>query len=131
MIKKISKHGPFLGCSDWPKCDGTLSIDGESTKVSVETGHSCPKCQNILIKRNGRNGEFFGCKAYPVCKFSAAIGEDGSPIEKKASAAKDTGHKCPKCNKGSMLERKGRYGKFFGCSAYPKCKNIMKTLGGS
>lgn len=131
MIKKISKHGPFLGCSDWPNCDGTLSIDGESTKVSVETGHKCPKCANILVKRKGRNGEFYGCKAYPVCKFSAAIGEDGSPVERKKAEAKDTGHKCPKCKKGTMLERKGRYGKFFGCSAYPKCKNIMKTLGGS
>lgn len=130
MIKKISKHGPFLGCSDWPKCDGTLSIEGESTKVSVETGHSCPKCQNILVKRKGRNGEFYGCKAYPVCKFSAAIGEDGSPVERKKAEAKDTGHKCPKCKKGTMLERKGRYGKFFGCSAYPKCKNIMKKLPG-
>ena len=130
MIKKISKHGPFLGCSDWPKCDGTLSIEGESTKVSVETGHSCPKCQNILVKRKGRNGEFYGCKAYPVCKFSAAIGEDGSPVERKKAEAKDTGHNCPKCKKGTMLERKGRYGKFFGCSAYPKCKNIMKKLPG-
>jgi len=129
MVKKISKHGAFLGCSDWPNCDGTLSIDGESSsKVSVETGHKCPKCSNILVRRKGRNGEFYGCKAYPVCKFSAAIGEDGTPIENKKAPAKDTGHKCPKCKKGSMLERKGRYGKFFGCSAYPKCKNIMKTL---
>jgi ribonuclease HI len=29
--------------------------------------------------------------------------------------------KCPKCN-GKLLERKGVYGKFFGCSNYPKCK---------
>ena len=35
---------------------------------------------------------------------------------------------CPKCKKGTMIERSGRYGKFFGCSRYPKCKNIMKTL---
>jgi len=132
MVKKISKHGPFLGCSDWPNCDGTLSIDGESkSSVSVETGHSCPKCSNILVKRKGKNGEFYGCKAYPVCKYSAAIGEDGTPIENKKPEPKDTGHKCPKCKKGTMLERKGRYGVFYGCSAYPKCKSILKSLGGS
>ena len=131
MVKKISKHGPFLGCSDWPNCDGTLSIDGESkSSVSVETGHSCPKCSNILVKRKSKNGEFYGCKAYPVCKYSAAIGEDGTPIENKKPKPKDTGHKCPKCKKGTMLERKGRYGIFYGCSAYPKCKSILKTIGG-
>lgn len=129
MVKKISKHGAFLGCSDWPTCDGTLSIDGESnSKEVVETGHKCPLCQNILLKRSGKNGDFFGCKSYPVCKYTATVGEDGNPVEKKKPEAKSTGVTCPKCKKGEMLERKGKYGKFYGCSRYPKCKNIMKSI---
>ena len=28
---------------------------------------------------------------------------------------------CPKCN-GKLVERSGKYGKFIGCSNYPKCK---------
>tara|TARA_A200000159_G_scaffold164578_1_gene194907 strand:+ start:3201 stop:5273 length:2073 start_codon:yes stop_codon:yes gene_type:complete len=129
MVKKISKHGAFLGCSDWPTCNGTLTIDGKSTsKETVETGHKCPKCSNILLKRDGRNGSFFGCKSYPACKYTAAVGESGEPIESVKNVAKDTGVTCPKCKKGKMLERKGRYGKFYGCSAYPKCKNIMKSV---
>lgn len=28
---------------------------------------------------------------------------------------------CPQC-KGALVERKGRYGRFLGCSNYPKCK---------
>jgi DNA topoisomerase-1 len=129
MIKKISKHGAFLGCSDWPSCDGTLSIDGESkAKESVETGHKCPKCSNILLKRSGKNGDFFGCKSYPACKYTATVGEDGSPKESPKKTAKSTGVTCPKCKKGEMLERSGRYGKFYGCSAYPKCRHIMKSV---
>jgi DNA topoisomerase-1 len=129
MIKKISKHGVFLGCSDWPTCDGTLSIDGESkAKTSVETGHKCPKCSNILLQRGGKNGSFFGCKSYPVCKYTATVGEDGNPKESTKKPAKSTGVSCPKCKKGDMLERNGKYGKFYGCSNYPKCKNIMKTV---
>jgi len=129
MIKKISKHGPFLGCLEWPTCDGTLPVDGESKKSeSVETGHKCPKCSNILILRSGRNGKFFGCKSYPACKYTAAVGDGDVPVETKKSKAKSTGVDCPKCKKGEMLERKGRFGKFYGCSGYPKCKNIMKTL---
>ena len=129
MIKRISKHGPFLGCSDWPNCDGSLSIDGEDKKSeSVETGHKCPKCSNILVTRNGKNGKFYGCKSYPACKYTAMIGEDEKPVEVKKAKAKSTGVDCPKCKKGEMLERKGRYGKFYGCSAFPKCRNIMKTI---
>lgn len=30
-------------------------------------------------------------------------------------------HICPKCG-GQLVERKGRYGKFWGCSNYPRCK---------
>lgn len=29
--------------------------------------------------------------------------------------------KCPKCG-GNLLKRKGKYGSFWGCSNYPKCK---------
>lgn len=129
MVKKISKHGAFLGCSNWPTCDGTLSIDGGSNaKEVVETGHSCPKCSNILLKRSGKNGDFFGCKSYPACKYTATVGEDGNPKENEKKAAKSTGVTCPKCKKGEMLERNGKYGKFYGCSAYPKCRHIMKSV---
>lgn len=29
--------------------------------------------------------------------------------------------KCPQCG-GNLLERSGKYGPFFGCTNYPKCK---------
>jgi len=126
MGKKISKHGVFISCVTWPKCDGTLSLDGKAKAVAVETGHKCPKCANILVERKSKTGLFLGCKAYPSCKYSASIDEDGNPIEKKKSTAKKTGDKCPKCKKGDMLERKSKFGKFAGCSRYPKCKQTIK-----
>ena len=33
---------------------------------------------------------------------------------------------CPKCD-GKLVERQGSYGKFLGCSNYPKCKFKKKT----
>ena len=33
--------------------------------------------------------------------------------------------KCPKCG-GNLIERKGRYGRFMGCSNYPQCKFTQK-----
>lgn len=128
MTKKLSKFGPFLACSAWPSCDGTLSIDGEKSEEAVDSGHKCPECSNILIKRKGSRGAFFGCKSYPVCKFTAAVGENDEVIVKKKSKVKKTGVTCPKCKKSEMVERKGRFGLFFGCSGFPKCRNIMKTI---
>jgi uncharacterized membrane protein len=32
---------------------------------------------------------------------------------------------CPRCG-GKLVERNGKYGKFYGCSNYPKCKFIKK-----
>lgn len=34
-------------------------------------------------------------------------------------------NKCPKCG-GDLVERNGMYGKFIGCSNYPKCRFIKK-----
>lgn len=31
-------------------------------------------------------------------------------------------NKCPKCGSGYLMIRKGKYGKFLGCTGYPKCK---------
>jgi DNA topoisomerase I len=117
MIKKISKHGPFLACTSWPKCNGTRNIDGTDNKIEVETGKPCDKCGNIMIKRKGKNGDFWGCKSFPICKNTEVIFAEG---EEKVS--------CDKCGDGFMIKRKGKYGFFFGCSSYPKCKNIKKVI---
>ena len=34
---------------------------------------------------------------------------------------------CPKC-KSELVERTGAYGKFFGCSSYPKCRYTYKEI---
>lgn len=33
--------------------------------------------------------------------------------------------KCPRCG-GEMVLRKGKYGKFWGCKSYPKCKGTRQ-----
>ena len=32
---------------------------------------------------------------------------------------------CPRCG-SKLIERNGRYGKFIGCSSYPRCKYIKR-----
>jgi DNA topoisomerase-1 len=34
---------------------------------------------------------------------------------------------CPNCNTGSVVLKKGKYGRFLGCNSYPDCKTILKV----
>ena len=38
--------------------------------------------------------------------------------------------KCPECD-GDMVSRKSKYGTFWGCKAYPKCKGTRDSMGRS
>ena len=33
---------------------------------------------------------------------------------------------CPKCKEGHLISRKGKFGKFMGCTKYPKCDYTSK-----
>lgn len=45
----------------------------------------------------------------------------------KSNNIKENNMICPKCG-GYLVERNGKYGKFIGCSNYPKCKYTIKKL---
>jgi Zn-finger domain associated with topoisomerase type I len=49
--------------------------------------------------------------------------------QKQAHAAsvreRTSGTTCPYCN-AQLVRRNGKYGEFWGCSSYPKCKFIRK-----
>ena len=36
MVQRRSKHGPFWGCSAFPRCQGVVRLSTEATKVSAE-----------------------------------------------------------------------------------------------
>ncbi|MEW6646642.1 MAG: type I DNA topoisomerase [Pseudomonadota bacterium] len=114
---RLGRRGRFIGCSGYPECDYTRNLNEtaeqkEEAPPEVVEGRTCPKCDSPLIIRQGRYGKFIGCSAYPKCKFI-------EPLEKPA----DTGVTCPECKKGTLVQRKSRYGKmFYSCNTYPDCK---------
>lgn len=110
---RLGRHGKFIGCTKYPDCDYTrdLNADKAEAEAPQEVGRDCPECGSPLIFKRGRYGKFIGCSGYPKCKYI-------EPLEKP----KDTGVTCPKCNKGTIMQRKSRRGKiFYSCSTYPKC----------
>lgn len=78
----------------------------------------CPKCDGPMIVKLAKTGKFLSCAKFPEC--DGARMENGDVIE----GPKPTGEKCPKCEKGDLVERTGRFGKFIACANYPKCKYI-------
>ena len=95
----------------------------ESQKVKELIGEKCPQCGKDLLKRSGRFGEFIACSGFPKCKYSRNIQNDGQneSVKTAKKPVVSTGITCPKCQKGEIVERISRRGKFYGCSAYPKC----------
>ncbi|MEP6755564.1 MAG: type I DNA topoisomerase [Chthonomonadales bacterium] len=115
-------YGPF---------DASVALAHEQMErvkpVQVETEFTCPNCGKMMMLRKSRFGEFLGCSGYPKCK--TVLNVDGTPREAEAKAEPIVSDQvCPKCGK-PLYEREGRFGKFLGCSGYPKCKTIVNLPG--
>ena len=53
--------------------------------------------------------------------FEKNLNEKYSEVEKEDIAEKPTKKNCPKCG-SPLVERLGRYGRFYACSKFPECK---------
>jgi len=117
---RLGKRGRFIGCTAYPDCDYTRSLDEgreESLKPDVVEGRSCPKCDSELLIKKGKYGKFIGCSNYPKCKHIESL-----------EKPEDMGVTCPECNKGSITKRKSRYGTYFySCNRYPDCRYAIKN----
>ena len=93
----------------------------------VPAGIDCNQCGSPMIIKWGKRGEFLSCSTYPECKNAKPFhyDEDGNikVVEKVQPEVSDIN--CDKCGK-PMVIRQSRYGKFYGCSGYPGCKNIKR-----
>ncbi len=110
----------------------TVSMKTLEIKKTTEqpAGGSCPKCgKGALIYKWGKNGKFIACSNFPSCKYTASLDQNtarGNDENKSPSVSerKEFG-KCPKCGKGTLIERKGKFGKkFIACDQYPKCRYV-------
>ncbi len=118
LVSKLGRNGRFIGCSNYPECDYTRSLNEDENNEEGETEkpeRDCPKCGEELVYKQGKYGKFIGCSAYPKCKHIESLNKP-----------EDTGVTCPLCNKNTLSKRKARRGNFFySCQGYPKCKYIV------
>lgn len=105
LIVKIGKYGKYLACPNYPTCKNIKSYQtetGEEEKSEIP----CEKCKTFMVYRQGPYGRYLKC---PECGENKAI-------------VIDTGITCPTCQKGSLIRRRSKRGRYFyGCNRYPEC----------
>ncbi len=111
-----------------------LMKDGYDVKVHGEQPERdvpCPKCTHGRLQRRGRaqdRGIFYGCSLWPYCEYrQPACPHCGTGLQAKVDGSylcrdcRKAVEGCPRCF-GWLLEKRGKYGRFIGCSNWPDCK---------
>lgn len=123
MLLRTSKTGSqFLGCSGYPDCKTTMSLNvmqeieddnGEPKEKQEEVcEEKCEKCGSNMIFKLGPYGKYMECT--------------NSECKHRKPYRKSTGVTCPKCGKGTIVERKSKRGTvFYGCDKYPDCDFVL------
>jgi DNA topoisomerase-1 len=90
-------------------------------REEVPTDLECPKDGGKLVIKFGKNGSFVACTNYPDCKFTSEFErlDDGTI---KLQGDTKTGEKCTSCEGGELIEKRGKFGRFIGCTNYPECR---------
>ena len=83
------------------------SLNEQSNEPEV-CEEKCEKCGSDMIFKTGPYGKYMEC-TNENCKH-------------RKPYRKSTGVACPKCGKGTIVERKSKRGTiFYGCDKYPEC----------
>ena len=111
----------------------------ENIKTKEEpTDRVCEKCGKPMVIKWGRYGRFLACTGYPECKNTQELasvlagtaagtngGASGGAVSAEAPVIPEDHGTCEKCG-SPMVLRRGRFGPFLACSAYPGCRNTKK-----
>lgn len=128
LQKVWSKNKYFYGCSNYPECSFTASLEGldfkkEDYNPNFDWEQPCPKCGESTVIRQGKFGVFLGCSKYPECNGIVNVPRKDDIQVGEMPACPAIG-----CD-GKMAQRRSRFGKvFFSCSNYPDCDVIVNDL---
>jgi len=123
MVVKFSRKGDrFLGCSGFPECTNTKSLE-DGTRQAVESEFKCDKCGAPMLRRVGKRGrEYLACSAYPKCSNIMGLDREGKPV--KLQPRVNTGFSCPRCG-GEMHVAEDGEAKELTCG---RCRHSVAML---
>ncbi|MBQ9080008.1 MAG: type I DNA topoisomerase [Clostridia bacterium] len=100
------------------------AVDGSLMPPPEETDMICEKCGSRMVVKMGRYGKFAACPNYPKCRNTKPLETPENSEENQEKPAKKleiADFKCEKCG-GDMVLRTGKFGSFYACINYPKCR---------
>lgn len=95
-----------------------------AASVAEPENPRCPKCGGRTYYADGRYGPYFRCESEDECDWNQSARQNQRRAKPSGDHPQD-GPPCPECGAKTRL-RQGRFGEFYGCTAYPKCKGIVK-----
>lgn len=133
LVYKKGRYGTFIACSNYPACQYIKKE--EKAPVEYVEGRLCPNCGHQLVYRTAkRTGErFIACSNFPKCRYTENITKDGTPAPAKEKEVINedpdglAGTECPRCHKGHLVLKHSKFGPFYGCSNFPKCRYTRKV----
>jgi DNA topoisomerase-1 len=96
-----------------------------SFPIAPQLPEKCPKCGKKLKLRMGKNGLFVACSGYPGCTFTENIPD---PEEDALDISELENRTCEECGSPMKLRQSRSGSTFLGCTAYPKCRNIVNVV---
>ena len=100
----------------------------ERPRLPLHVPADCPICGAPMEKVfSGKSKQWFAsCSRWPDCEGTLPLNDDGTVGEPEPEPEPDPNVVCPE-DGGLMIPRTGKYGLFFGCENYPKCKGILNV----
>jgi DNA topoisomerase I len=95
-----------------------------SFPIVPQISETCPRCGKKLKLRMGKNGLFVACSGYPKCTFTENIPD---PEEDVVDASELGNTICEECGSPMKLRVSRTGSTFLGCTAYPKCRNVVNV----
>ncbi|MFP4112540.1 MAG: DNA topoisomerase I [Candidatus Woesearchaeota archaeon] len=127
LVIKRGKFGRFVACDKYPDCKLTMKIPQTGLIKSVKK--QCEKCGYPLIQAVNKGSRPRILCINPKCPTKKI---QDSEIKKEAKEILNGSveKECPKCKEGKLVVRTSIYGKFFGCSNFPKCRYMERLNDG-
>ncbi|MCO6438733.1 MAG: type I DNA topoisomerase [Phycisphaerae bacterium] len=135
MVIRSSKRGPFLSCSGFPRCRNAMPLDKLEELRAKEEAGEIPEAPPESANGNGKGRNGNNVPRKPDGKIDiAALGppppgfawtRTGKPV---VETWPDEPLTCPDCGREVTL-KSGRFGPYYSCSNYPKCKFTANLRG--
>ena len=134
MVIRKGRRGPFLSCAGFPKCRNAMPMDklnhleelaaaGQIPDAPVELNNNNKGPRAGGTSRGKRTSVDLDALGPPPKGFSWT--RTGRPV---VETWPETPLTCPQCG-NEVAMKTGRFGPYYGCTAYPRCSFVANLRG--